>query len=156
MKATCVETKNIKNPDKMAMVIYKNFGYLKNFPELSHNPEEIKRLLTGNQSHCLFIYNESNEIIAYLIGEHKKLNDGRLVYYISYIYVSSKYRKKGLGSDLVDKVIKRCENMGINFIILTCDIQDENAYNFYRKLGFVDDPVLGSASKHRVLTLFLN
>lgn len=150
----CIEVTKINNPQVLANVIYNNFSYLKDFPELGHTPGEITKSLQSEDNLCYLVY-DKNKLIGYLVGEYKLLNDKRYIYYISYLYVSEEYRGKQIGSKLMDIIINKCQNDGIEYIILTCDTWDEKIVNFYKKYGFVLDPVLGGEKRHNVYCLFL-
>ena len=134
-----------------ANVIYNNFKYISQFPELNHNVEEIKNLLTNNKMMGLLIYNKKS-IIGYLVGEYKILNDGRSVYYVEYMYISPKYRNRKLGTQLMNILNKKCKLYGVKYITLTCDSMDRKVYTFYTKRGFKMDHYLNNNSRHRVLT----
>jgi ribosomal protein S18 acetylase RimI-like enzyme len=140
------------HPENFANTIYANFIYLANSPDLMHTKQEIQRLLT-DENMIGYIISDNNHIIAYLIGEIKHLNDGRIVFYISYIFVAPKYRSQKLGTYLLKKVIQRSQEKGIKFIILTCD---SKLLSYYDKFGFQYDPVLRSNDdKQHILTLYL-
>lgn len=143
-----------KNPNigNLAQTIYNNFFELARYPILKHNKYEIHRLLTSPNLIMFAIYN-GNNMIAYLIGEIMKLNDGRNVLYISYLYVSSKYRNVGLGSALLNKAIVRASLLNANTVILIVDTEDQKNVDFYMKRGFVYDPYLRRYDKYDVLSL---
>ena len=143
--------KIISDVTPFASVIYNNFKYISQFPELNHNIEEIKKLLTNNKMMSLFIYNKKS-IIGYLVGEYKILNDGRSTYYVEYMYIAPKYRNRKLGTQLMSILNNKCKLNGIKYITLTCDSLDKKVYNFYLKRGFKLDPSLNTNSRHRVLT----
>jgi GNAT superfamily N-acetyltransferase len=149
------EFNKINDCDAFVDVVYNNFIYLTKFPELMHTREEIKRILKSDETFGCIIYDENNNIVGYLIGEFKNLNDNRYVYYISYFYILQKYRSKGIGKIIMKVVINKCTKRGIKFVMLTCDLYDGKIVEFYKKMGFVDDPVLNSKGRHRVMTLFL-
>jgi len=156
MALKCIETKRIQNPELLANIIYHNFVYLIEFPHLSHNKKAIIDTLKLPNNLCFLVY-EDNNLIAYLVGDFKTLNDQRYVYYISYFYVMENYRSNGLGGQIMKLVINKCKNMGISFIVLTCDNHDPRVVKFYKKHGFVLDPVLGLAAskRHQVMCLYL-
>lgn len=154
-KLSCYESKKVNNPDIATTILYNNFLYLTKFPELVHTKEEIRRSLTNEDTYCYWLYDD-NKLIGYLTGEYKKLNDNRYVYYISYFYISTQYRNKQLGTKLMKVLIDKCEREGTKFILLTCDTKDPKVVHFYKKLGFVQDPILGSNTKrHNVMVLYL-
>lgn len=147
--------RSIQNPYHFANVIYNNFLYLKEFPELMHNPQEINKLLQSNDTINFLIYDSKQKLVGYLIGEIKSLADGRVVFYISYVFIIDKYRGKQIGTKLIYKAIEECKQNGIRFILLTCDTYDQRVWNYYKRLGFIEDPLMKSFNRHRVMTLYL-
>ena len=81
-----IETKKIKNPINLAQIIYKNFIYLKDYPELNHNIEGITTTLQSDNVHIYLVY-EGKELVGYSIGEVTVLQDFKTVYYLHYIYI---------------------------------------------------------------------
>jgi GNAT superfamily N-acetyltransferase len=150
------EVRKIKDPLPFADTIYKNFIHLAKTEQLGHSKEEIMKLLTNENFIGFLVYDQDKKIIAYLIGEVKNLNDSRVVYYITYVFVCSKFRGKKLGSQLLDILISKCKEWGVKFILLTCDKYDKKVYHFYIKRGFSKDPILGNDSRHQVLLLIID
>jgi ribosomal protein S18 acetylase RimI-like enzyme len=148
------EIRRINNPGPLSEIIYKNFLELSDTPSLQHSREEIQRLLTNPEFIGFFVY-DGQKVVAYLTGEKKHLNDGRIVYYITYIFVGGKYRNHKIGSRLMEILIGKCEQWGISFIMLTCDITDNKVINFYKKLGFTPDPILKNGTQHEVYSLYV-
>lgn len=148
------EIRRIGDPRPLTEIIYKNFSNLANQPHLQHNREEIQKLLTSPDFIGFFVY-DGAKIVAYLVGEKKQLNDGRLCYYITYIYVGGKYRDHKIGSRLMDILQERCGIWGIQFVLLTCDVTDNKVVNFYKKRGFSPDSVLKNGTQHEVFSLYL-
>jgi GNAT superfamily N-acetyltransferase len=144
--------KNIKleKSKKLVDAVYKNFKHLVPYEELMHNKEELTRLVTNPQSHILFIM-VNKKIAAYLIGELKDLNDGRRVFYISYIYTAINHRKKGFASKLISYIEALCKKFKYDGILLTMDIDDESVHNFYQMRGFMPDMMLRRYNKFNVL-----
>ena len=156
IKIVVKELQSIKNPDLLSRVVFRDFQYLSKEEGLEHNIIELLRLFTDDKFIGLFAFNQkNNKLIAYLAGEVKHLNDGRVVYYISYMFVDAKYRDKKIGSRLLQMMIRRCQELGYSFLVLTCDTTDPKLTTFYKKHGFNYDPVLQSGTKHDVFSLFL-
>jgi len=149
-----VEVKKIKYPDILTSIIYNNFLYLENYPDLMHNKNDIFKTLTNNDNFSYFIF-LTNKLIGYLIGDFRTLLDNRFVYYISYLYIAKNYRRRNLGTNLMKLIINTCSNIGIKFILLTCDTFDIDVINFYKKFGFTDDVVLSNKNRHQVFCLYL-
>jgi|688.fasta_scaffold604672_2 GNAT superfamily N-acetyltransferase len=153
-KIVCNEVSKIHNSELLANVIYNNFSYLSEFSDLMHNKKDILKTLQSENNLSYLLYDGPN-LIAYLIGDFRTLSDNRYVYYMSYLYVSEKYRNKKIGYHLMKSVINKCKNVGAKFIILTCDTFDTKITGFYRKYGFKQDPILGNNSRHNVFCLYL-
>lgn len=148
------ELEPIDAPDHFATVVYNNFLNLRKVANLKHTPEEIKRLLRSRRLFGFLVY-DNNVLVAYLMGEKMDLNDGRLVCYVSYLYVAKKYRKKGIGEQLVKLAIGKTKEYGISFLLLKCDTTNEQICQFYKKRGFVPDPILASGDRYDALTYYV-
>jgi len=142
---------------KFAKTIYGNFAYLRYIPEMKHTSMEILRLVTDKNFIGIMVYSPSDALVGYLVGEKMALQDGRYVFYVSYLYVSDKYRDRGLGSKLIDIIITLCrEELGIHFIVLTCLRQNTKACNFYLHKGFKDDILIHADGDRRIMTYYID
>jgi len=135
---------------KFVTTIYKNFIDLANYPELKHNIRELTRLVTSKDAKVYLIV-VNNKIAAYLVGEIMKLNDGRRVFYISYLYTSKLFRKKGFGTKLMNRVEAYSKDFSLDGILLTYDTEDTQVNNFYLMKGFMPDMLLRKYDKFDVL-----
>ena len=135
-------------------VIFDHFIELSKLDYIKHTKQDIYVLLSSEQ---LFGYlvKLNGKIIAYLVGETTTTPDGRNVYFLSYIYVIKQYQHIKIGSMLVKKLISHCQDLGIPFIVLICDLHDKKVTNFYKKFGFVIDPILKNNKQHDALCLYL-
>jgi GNAT superfamily N-acetyltransferase len=149
------EITTLKNTRAFSNIIFLNFPSLIPIKKLKHTRGEITRLLESDKMTGFLVYNKSGILIAYLIGELMQLNDGRLTFYISYLYVSKKYRKNGIAKKLLSIVVQKCKQVGILNITLTTNTENEGLYDFYLKWGFMPDPILRTYEKYDVLTLNL-
>lgn len=153
--------KRINNPIEeipdIVNIIFNNFRDLKYIDEAQHNHKNIENLLSKkiNENFCYISLDDNTTVInGYLVGEKKILIDGRMVFYITYIYVSPNDRNKGIGTKLIEKIILKCKkSFGIKFVMLVCD-KNNNANDFYAKLGFVMDPII-KLKNMNVLLLFI-
>ena len=150
----CIEITKIKNPTSLAALIYNDFVYLSKYPELDHNVNSIIKTLCDMGNYSYFLYYDG-KLIGYMIGDFRIFPDGRYGYYMSYLFINEEYRGRKVGSNLIKKLIKKCLDKGVKFIILTCDTQDKKAINFYTKYGFKIDPGLGGNKLHDVFSLYL-
>ena len=55
---------------------------------------------------------------------------------INYFVVNKKYRKKGFGSYLMNYLIKQCEILNINKLLLEVSLSNVTAEKFYRRFDF--------------------
>lgn len=130
--------------------IFHNFKELAQYPKLKHNINEIMRVIKSPRSVIMFkMY--KGKIIGYLLGEIMNLNDGRNVFYITYIFTSPHFRGKGIASDLMKTVSNIVEQQALDGILLTCDSEDQEVFSFYEKRGFMPDLVLRTYDKFEVL-----
>jgi GNAT superfamily N-acetyltransferase len=135
---------------KFTNVVYNNFIHIAKYPELNHTKEEITRLLTNPKSKiCLIMVN--NKIGAYLIGEQMELADGRRVFYISYIFTSVKFRNRGYASRLINYINQLTKKFNLDGIMLTCDTENQELYNFYQNKKFMPDVALRRYTQYDVL-----
>src|SRR3989338_9011852 len=108
------------NCDKFVNMLYINFMNLAQYPNLLHNKTELKRLVTSKNTH-IYIIMINNKIVSYLVGEIKKSNDKRTVFYINYLFTAKRFRKQGYGDTLMKYVIKMIQGSNYDGILLTCD-----------------------------------
>jgi GNAT superfamily N-acetyltransferase len=134
--------------------VYNNFKELSQYPQLKHTPEELYRLLTSPNL-IMYTVAKNNVMIGYCCGELMRLDDGRFVLFIAYIYIGSKYRRNGLGSVLLNKIIEYARFKSMDAITLICDTEDNRVMQFYFDKGFMYDPYLRRYDKYDVLTLNL-
>ena len=55
---------------------------------------------------------------------------------INYFVVNKKYRKKGYGTNLMNYVIKQCEILNINKLLLEVSLSNTTAEKFYSRFDF--------------------
>jgi ribosomal protein S18 acetylase RimI-like enzyme len=135
-------------------IVFNNFIELAKLQYVKHTRQDIYNLLSSEKMFG-YIVKYNDKIIAYMFGEISQLSDGRNSYYLTYIYVAQKYRHLKIGSLLLSKIIEHCKHHGIPFIVLTCDTEDEKVMRFYKKFGFILDPILRNNKRHDVLCLYI-
>jgi RimJ/RimL family protein N-acetyltransferase len=131
-------------------VIYQNFIYAKDISHLKHNKNEIYNLLTHDDTH-INLYIVDNKIGGYLIGKIMKLNDGRNVYYVSYLYIGETFRQKGLAKKFLSIVDKTVNELNLDGVLLTCDTHNKKAHDLYLKNGFMPDMLLRNYTQFEIL-----
>ena len=87
----------------------------------------LERIVAG--SHCFLTAAKSTEIV----GMGRAISDGVSDAYIQDVTVKEAYRKHGIGTALVKKLVARLERDGLQWIGL---IAEQNTYAFYQPLGF--------------------
>ena len=135
---------------KLDYMIYNNFHDLSKYPKLLHTTDEISKLLNSNDT-LFYVYMYNNKIAGYVLGKAMVLNDGRQVFFISYIFVAKQFRSKGLGQFLLLYIQQLAITLNLVGIMLVCDTEDQLVYEWYLKNGFMPDLYLRRYEKHDVL-----
>lgn len=133
--------RKLDNINRLAKIIFLNFIKLMDQPNIKFSMDAIERLLVSNNLVGWFLLDNNDKIIGYLIGEIQRLQDGRLVYFISYFYISKIYRGKGLGKIMLLRCLKFIKDNNIPFTMLITE-RDTVGYNLYKKIGFQNDPLI--------------
>jgi aralkylamine N-acetyltransferase len=95
------------------------------------NPELIRRIVTG--SHCFVLACEGDEII----GMGRAISDGISDAYIQDVAVLPEFRGQGVGTGIVQEIVKKLRDDGLQWIGL---IAGSHSHPFYRRLGFEEMP----------------
>lgn len=111
-------------------------NYLKDGFSIEKLTEEI------NNKHSKFFFALDNErVIGYLklnFGESQtELKDSKALE-IERIYVMNEYHGKKVGQLLYDKAIEVAAQMQMNYVWLGVWEENQRAFNFYKKNGFVE------------------
>ena len=111
-------------------------NYLKDGFSIEKLTEEI------NNKHSKFFFALDNErVIGYLklnFGESQtELKDSKALE-IERIYVMNEYHGKKVGQLLYDKAIQVAAQMQMNYVWLGVWEENQRAFNFYKKNGFVE------------------
>lgn len=133
-------------------IVYQNFIDLSKYDKLKHTYDDIFELIKSSRFKGFFI-KDKKKIIGYLLGEVTMLSGSRNVFFISYVYISKHYRKHGLASKLLDLVISTAKKLKLDTVMLICDTEDDEVYNFYLKRGFMLDLIMRRYDRHDVLSL---
>ena len=97
---------------------------------LDDSREGIEKYLARNPETC-FVAEEDGNIAGVIIAG----NDGRRGY-IYHTAVNPDYRRRGIGSELVDKALNALKSLGINKVALVVFSRNENGNAFWEKVGF--------------------
>ena len=117
----------IKNPNKKILSEIISLYLSQNWWDKTDNIKTLKNIISN--SHCFLIAEEKDAIIGMGRCISDKISDA----YIQDITVNKNYRKMGIGSEIIQKIIKRLKKDKIGWIAL---IAQNNSANFYKKLGF--------------------
>lgn len=80
-----------------------------------------------NSWYILSVYHEDR-----LIGTGRVVSDGIIVGYITGLIVHPDYRNRGIGRDILQKLIAKCKQSYLVIQLLATD----NSITFYQRLGF--------------------
>lgn len=105
--------------------LYRSNGWWGAGPD---DPELIRRIVKG--SHC-FITAEENDRV---IGMGRAISDGASDAYIQDVTVVPDHRGRGIGSEMIRRIVARLEAGGVHWIGL---IAEKNSHPFYESLGFL-------------------
>lgn len=136
-------------------VVYNHFIDLANYANLNHSVQEIKKLLTSDNFKGYIVKHKNKYIIGYILGEITHLNDGRDVYFITYLYTASNFRKLGIASKLINHIKTEMKKQFIYTIMLICNTDNSKLVDFYMKKGFMLDLLLRRYEKHDVFSALI-
>lgn len=99
-----------------------------------------EEIASGNR--LVFIYKINGEFIgegALVLdaGDPDYTIQGKRVY-VSRMIVKKEYRNRGIGSEILEFLIKKAKEMGFSEMTIGVDKDNENALHMYRKYGFTE------------------
>jgi GNAT superfamily N-acetyltransferase len=94
-----------------------------------YDPKELPQLILGSFLFAVAVDLET----GHAIGMGRVISDGVSDGYIQDLVVLPKYRKTGIGSRIVEILVKKCVEVGISWIGI---IAEPGTENFYLPLGF--------------------
>jgi len=102
--------------------------------------KEILRHILKNPDYELLVAELDGKIAGFI--DQWIIHDfahGAKLSYIQNLYITSKHRKKGVGSRLLEEIIRSAENKGVLEIHVVTEFENEAAINLYRKHGLVEE-----------------
>jgi ribosomal protein S18 acetylase RimI-like enzyme len=113
-------------PDQIHQIIslYRYEGW---WSEEADDPERVSGIVTG--SHLFIIALNEDEIV----GMGRSISDRTSDAYIQDVAVKKAYRGQGIGTIIINDLIKRLRADGIDWIGL---IAEKGSHGFYTRLGF--------------------
>jgi ribosomal protein S18 acetylase RimI-like enzyme len=110
------------------------------------NWEQLRETLTkddfhnGRTTHQLRLSFENSQVHAFAndkercVGTARALSDGVGNAYVIDVWTHSSYRKQGIATEMMEMMMRKCPGQHIY-------LQTDDAIQFYRDLGFVDQPL---------------
>jgi len=147
---TCTHKFDTTFRDNFVNIVFNNFRNAENVRKLKHNKKEIKRLLLS-ENFVGVLYSVNDHTIGYVLAEARCLDDNRCVLFVSYIYVSSKFRGKKIGSVLMDEIEIRAKFDNMDGVMLIYDTHDEKLRKFYTDRGYKFDVKMRRYDVHDVV-----
>jgi len=118
----------LDTPIDQIITLYRQAGWWKS-PDADR--DHVRRIITG--SHCFLVVLENDE----LVGMGRVISDGESDAYIQDVTVKTNCRKKGIGTQIVKRLVERIEADGLKWIGL---IAERNTHEFYERIGFKKMP----------------
>jgi ribosomal protein S18 acetylase RimI-like enzyme len=150
MKFLILRKEDLKHQNLTLLVntIYNNFIELADIPALSHTKTTISANLYKDS--ILILCMLDDKICGYLLGYYTTLPDSRQILFINYIYISKRFRSKGLGRQLMLMAVDDASEHKVDGIMLIYDTDNVYVDNFYKKLGFMLDVNMRRFHRHDV------
>lgn len=114
---------------EMLKTIYKN-------DEVEEYPQGyLDKFWDNNNKDLIYVVEDNNQVIAYLSIEVHQEETTYL--YLDDFSVTNLYRNKGIGTSLIKESEEYAKSLNINTILLHVEKNNELAYNFYKRLGYI-------------------
>ena len=88
----------------------------------------------GNKRDSFFVVEEADEVVA-TVGVKEESKDEAL---LRRLFVDLKHRKRGYGTELLDKAVAFCREMGYKKIYFRCTDRMSDAMRLCLKKGFIE------------------
>ncbi|QIH75561.1 GNAT family N-acetyltransferase [Macrococcoides canis] len=89
----------------------------------------------------IFGHVEDNKLVSFIWFFNRTFNNTERLH-VSYLATNYEYRGKGLGKELMNKVVETAKEQKINFIDLNVDPNNIEAISLYNKLNFTTEKIL--------------
>ena len=100
-------------------------------PPGDRDPELAGAIIRG--SHCFVIATQQER----LVGMGRAISDRASDAYIQDLMVHSAFRGRGIGTRMVQELVRRLQSDGMGWIGL---VAEAGTWDFYRRIGFADMP----------------
>lgn len=137
--ATIIQLKEVQNLNlNLFEFEEENFNPKYNLNWTSESTNYFKKSIEDNSA-CTLVAISGEKIVGYLIGWTLSSANWRLVgkrAEIENMFISKKFRNKGIGSKLVDEFLVWAKKNDIKNISVSALSKNKNAINFYKQVGF--------------------
>jgi len=108
--------------------LYRSEGW---WGKRADDPDQVAGIVAGSH---LFMVAQTEGII---IGMGRAISDGKSDAYIQDVTVQAEFRGRGIGTGIIDRIIRHLRQDGIEWIGL---IAERGSHGFYSRLGFKKMP----------------
>lgn len=121
-----------------------NIVYLMEILDYKLPPETVEKninLFLENKKNKIYVYEFNREVIGYIaIAIHHLLVTKYFRCRIENLVVDTKFRRKGVASDLLNTIEKYALSQNVSIIDVTSSQkrEAEGAYTFYEKFGYIN------------------
>jgi len=106
----------------------------KKYSSQSFSERELNKFYRKNKN--LILVSEINgKIKGFIIGTTEKTGESRIGR-IEMVFVDPKYRKIGIGTELIKKILSNFNKSGVKNVYAINPVKNKNAKKLYEKLGF--------------------
>ena len=110
--------------------------------DLNYVPDNLKKIFKENNAYFLVAEEEGDVVgFAHFTTRLTILHPGPSAV-VEEIAVKADRRGEGIGEKLLNAIAENCNNIGCSEIEVSTEKANEQAREFYRKLGFSEDAVL--------------
>lgn len=99
-----------------------------------HMADMLPRLFFKHFSDTSFVFEENNNVIAFIIGFVSQVNPNQA--YVHFMGIHPEYRKKGLGKQLYLMFFDAVKRRGCDSVSLITSPVNKNSIAFHRYIGF--------------------
>lgn len=114
---------------RQVLALYRQAGWWAD--EADNDSETLARLIQGSHCFAIAVHNDN------IIGMGRAISDGVGDAYIQDVAVQEGYQNQGIGSSLMDILLKRLRHDNIGWIAL---IAERGSQPFYKNFGFQKMP----------------
>jgi GNAT superfamily N-acetyltransferase len=97
----------------------------------------LRKLLHDGNLGCAWLVEHGTEVAGYvLLTFNYDLEFGGYEGIVTDLFLREKFRRRGIGRLMIDRVEAHCRAAGISTLELQVEIENSAAHSFYHKLGF--------------------